>query len=298
MAAVVLVVSSSFTSPEPGAGCSDAGCDYTLTDAGKAAASNPVSDGAPDDTDHITSDATPDPCPWMVVESLGAESSWWDGNDPSAGHVELNACALKGDGTDPGVGVLQTRFVPNAAPAVVAATPPDPAVLARQAVGRLVVPRPTIGVGPDRSKLAVQLWTWLWVDDVPPAPVTVTLDGVSVTATATLSTTTWSLGEPANTGSAYQPGPPVTVTCIGAGTPPPPGYDWQAEPPCGHMFKWRSLKERTGGIGKWPITVTTTWNVTWLSNTGLSGADLLTATSSDAFEIGEYRIVLVDGPGG
>ena len=72
--------------------------------------------------------------------------------------------------------------------------------MAEQAIGRLVVPRPSIGVGPDRSKLAVQLWTWLWVDELPPVSVTVALGGVSVTATATLTSTTWSLGEPADTG--------------------------------------------------------------------------------------------------
>ncbi len=170
-------------------------------------------------------------------------------------------------------------------------------MLAREAIGRLSVPEPSIGVGPDRTKLAVQLWTWLWVDSPAPAPVTVTLAGVSVTATATLTSTTWSLGEPASTGDGYHPGSPVTVTCTGAGTPPPPGYDWKAEPLCGHMFHWRSLKERTGGTGTWPITATTNWAVAWQSNTGAAGTDSLTATSADQFDVAEYRIVLV-GPGG
>ena len=90
----------------------------------------------------------------------------------------------------------------------------------------------------------------------------------------------------------------MTVPCTGAGTPPPPGYDWKAEPPCGHMFHWRSLKERTGGTGKWPVTATTTWAVDWASTTGVTGSDTLTATSADQFDIGEYRVVLVQGPGG
>ena len=175
--------------------------------------------------------------------------------------------------------------------------PPDPAVLAQQAYSELTIPDPAIGAGPDRTKLAVNLWTWLWIDNPGPQTVTVAAGGVSVTATATLSSVTWSLGEPGSTGNGYAPGPPVTVTCQGTGTPPPTNYDWKAEPPCGHQFHWRSLKERTNGTGTWPITATSTWDVTWASNTGVTGGTTLNATGNDAFDVAEYRIVLV-GPGG
>jgi hypothetical protein len=59
-----------------------------------------------------------------------------------------------------------------------------------------------------------------------------------------------------------------------------------------------STKERTGGTGKWPVTATSNWTVTWQSNTGVSGAGQLNATGTDALEIGEYRVVLVQGNGG
>lgn len=176
--------------------------------------------------------------------------------------------------------------------------PPDPAVLAQQAYSELTIPDPEIGAGPDRSKLSVNLWTWLWIDDPGPQAVTVAAGGVSVTATATLSSVTWSLGEPAGTGDGYAAGPPVTVTCQGTGSAPPPGYDWKAEPPCGHMYHWRSLKERTGGTGNWPVTATSNWTVTWQSNTGVTGGTTLSATGNDAFDVAEYRTVLVQGPGG
>jgi hypothetical protein len=230
----------------------------------------------------------------MPVDDLGASSSWWDGNDPSTGHIEINKCA-GGDLHAPGGMIIFRRFVPNG---VAAPPPPDPRVLAQQAIGQLTVPKPTVSVGPDRSKMAVSLWTWLWVDSPPPVSVTVAAGGVSVTATATLTSTTWSLGEPVASDEGFKPGPPVTVTCTGAGTPTPANYDWKAEPPCGHKFAWRSLKERTGGTGTWPITATTNWAVTWASNTGLTGADTLTATTADQFDVEEYRIVLVDTPGG
>lgn len=294
--AVVSFVSDARFDVEEITPCSDAGCDFRLAQEASAAKEQA-------NTPEVTIvaappvDFSPDPCPWTEVKDLGASSSWWEGNDPSAGHIELNRCT-SGNWSVLGGGVIYTRFVPNATPGVAAApAPPDPAVLAREAIGRLVVPRPTIGAGPDRTKLAVNLWTWLWVDDPPPVSVTVALGGVSVTATATLTSTTWSLGEPASTGNGYQAGPPVTITCVGAGTAPPPGYDWKAKPPCGHMFHWRSLKERTGGAGTWPITATTTWAVAWQSNTGAAGADTLTATAGDQFDVAEYRIVLV-GPGG
>jgi len=94
------------------------------------------------------------------------------------------------------------------------------------------------------------------------------------------------------------PGAPTTLACQGPGVAPPADYDWRAEPPCGHKFAWRSLKERTGGSGKWPVTATTNWTVAWQSNTGVSGADALTATTADQWDVGEYRTVLVQGSGG
>ncbi len=207
----------------------------------------------------------------------------WNGADPATNTMYVTNCD--------GPSTYEVR--PNGAPA--APPPPDPAVLARQAIAQLTVPAPTIGVGPgDRSTVAVNLWTWFWVDQQPPITATVALGGVSVTATAVLTSTTWSLGEPAPVEEGgYRPGPPVTMTCAGPGTPPPPGFDWKAEPPCGHKFAWRSLKERTGGTGMWPIRATTTWAVTWQSTTGAGGTAELTGSTADQLDVGEYRIVLV-----
>jgi len=55
---------------------------------------------------------------------------------------------------------------------------------------------------------------------------------------------------------------------------------------------------RTGGSGKWSVTATTNWTVFWQSNVGASGADALTATTADQWDVGEYRTVLVQGSGG
>ena len=227
-------------------------------------------------------------CQWKFVDPpppTGDPS--WGGNDPSTGSVITNSCN----------GPIEYRFLPGPNPAA-PPPPPDPAVLAQQAYSELEIPQPSIGAGPDRTKLAVNLWTWLWVDNPGQLSVTVAAGTVSVTATATLSSVTWALGEPATQSDTYQQGSPATITCQGAGTAPPASYDWKAQPPCGYQFHWRSLKERTGGTGTWPITATTNWTVTWQSNTGVTGGTTLNATSNDQFDIGEYRTVLVQGTGG
>ena len=136
-------------------------------------ASTTSSDATSGAADTDSDSSTSDPCPWSTVENLGEKSSWWGRNDPAAGHVEINKCAL-GDPNVPLGLTLQVRFVPNAGPAGPAAPPPPtPEQLAQRAIAQLVVPAPTVGVGPDRAKLAVNLWNWLWVDDAPPVSVTV-----------------------------------------------------------------------------------------------------------------------------
>jgi len=288
----------------PHVGCLLTQCAVDAFDPGRpgvrptaAAVTSETTSGAPLGGGTTGADAPVDPCPWSTVENLGEKSSWWGGNDPSTGHVEINKCAV-GDRNIPGGLTAQIRFVPNGGPAGPAAPPqPTPEELAQRAIAQLVVPAPTIGVGPDRAKLAVNLWTWLWTDDPPPVSVTAAAGTVSVTATATPTSTTWSLGEPA-AGDVFVQGAPITVTCQRAGVPLPAEYDWQAEPPCGHKFAWCSLKERTGGTGKWPVTATTNWTVVWQSNTGASGTDALTATTADQWDVGEYRTVLVQAAGG
>lgn len=243
-------------------------------------------------------------CDWYPLDE-DMSSTRWGSNSPGDGHLEGLKCYprdldLTKQGEGGGSALVDTRFVQNAGPIQpVAPPPPDPAVLAEQAYSELEVPPPTIGAGPDRTKLAVNLWTWLWVDNPGPLTNTVTAGGISVTVIAVLSSVDWSLGEPTTAGDTFAAGPPAKLTCQGTGTPPPTGYDWKAQPPCGYRFHWRSLKERTGGAGKWPIQATSTWDVTWQANTGATGATTLTATANDQFDVAEYRTVLVQrGAGG
>lgn len=239
-------------------------------------------------------DVVPDCWEQPLAEQPGVDSPYWRGNNASQGEVVRQQCQA-GSGVNPQV--IVPYFRPFGDPAAAAPPPPSPEVLAQQAIAEMHIPMPTISIGPDRAKAAVNLWTWLWVDEAPPVSVTVSAGGVSVTATATMTSTTWTLGEPAPTGGPYAAGPAVTHTCTGTGSRPPVNYDWRAEPPCGHRFTWMSTAERTGA-GAWPITVTANWAVTWQSNTGAAGTDSLTGTAADALPVGEYRTVLVRGPGG
>lgn len=262
--------------------------------AAAAADSRASKPGGPSET---VQDGKPAELPSCWEEALEQQpessSPYWRGHSAAEGRVVRQVCR-EGSGVSPQV--LVPYFQPFSEPATTP-PPPDPAVLAEQAVNRLVIPMPQPHFGPDRSTIAVQLWTWLWIDAPAPVTSTVELQGVSVTATATLQSTTWTLGEPAarNDGGGYEPGPAATVTCTGAGVPYDASVDWRAEPPCGHKFRWRSTDERTGGSGKWPVTVTTTWGVTWQATTGQTGTATLTGTAADAVAVSEYRILLTPG---
>jgi len=252
--------------------------------------------------------SAPDPCPWMVVDDLGANSSWWGGNDPSTGHVELNYCAT-GPPSLGGSPTAVTRFVPNAAPGApappVAPPPPTPEELAQQAYKQLPIPDPSMNFGPDDTKIAVRYWLYLWLDDPGPVTATATAGAVSVTAIARLSSVTWTMGEPVSADNLYTPAAPIT--CQGPGLNPGPGVDTATPEPlagtCSYMFEVRSTPERTGGTGAWPVTATATWTITWAANTGQSGTlQAPPRVSTTQVSVGAWSTVMVaDGesvPGG
>jgi len=305
-------------SVEEGDGTGDGWLDNVIigaTDGTDSSTESVSTDGNPTDNSSSGPSAPRDPmaglgqsqeeryCGWTdPFGQLPANDPAWNGHSPSEGVLKWKSCAVLFPGAPGAPGNFEGRpvvygFFPNGAP--IAPPPIDPAILAQRAFRELAIPVPVVNAGPDPTKLAVNLWTWLWVNNNPgQLSVTVTAGAVSVTATASLASVTWTLGEPAAQSDTYQPGSPATITCQGAGTAPPASYDWKAQPPCGYKYHWRSLKERTGGTGTWPITATTTWTVTWQSNTGVTGGTTLNATTNDQFDIGEYRTVLVQGTGG
>lgn len=167
--------------------------------------------------------------------------------------------------------------------------PPDPAVVAQLAIKQLNLQAgaPRLSANP---RTAVGLPVWMWVDGGAGAtgPLTATAKAgpTSVTATATLDRIEWSMG----------PGG-ATILCHGRGTPAPvntPLYAGQDSPTCGYTYTLRSLPERTGGTGRWPVTATSVWRITWAGG-GQTGAQDLPLTAGTDVEVGELQAVVTGG---
>jgi hypothetical protein len=119
----------------------------------------------------------------------------WDGHEPSEGRVY--ACVTPGATGNP-----DTIFGPNGE-----ASPPDPAVLAKRALGELKLTVPTIRMAPaPPDKTYVGLETWLWMPAGQWATLTksVTAGGTTVTVTAEPRKVNWDMG--AGSTSCYDAG--------------------------------------------------------------------------------------------
>jgi hypothetical protein len=166
--------------------------------------------------------------------------------------------------------------------------PPSPAQVAQVAIAELGLRAgaPQLSANPNT---AVGLPVWMWVkrsaQTTGPASVTATLGATTVTATAVLSSITWSMG-PAG----------AFLTCNGPGTPAPGRLLYQGDnsPDCGYSYALRSLPERTGGTGRWPVTATSTFAITW-TGAGQNGAQTLTLSASTSVEVGELQAVVTGG---
>jgi hypothetical protein len=163
--------------------------------------------------------------------------------------------------------------------AVAGLIPVDPAVIARRAAAELRPPAPAVGTSPALAAgTQVGLPVWLWISSAGWRPVSATaaVPGVSVTATATPVSVTWDFGAAGH------------VTCQGPGTPFRPGADdpAAASPTCGITMS---------RPGRWPVTVTETWRVSW-AGAGQGGAlpNLTTGTAA-ALVVGETEALVGSG---
>lgn len=133
-----------------------------------------------------------------------------------------------------------------------ASKPPEPAVVAQQAVRELVLPDPVIRTNPgEQHAQLVSVPTWMWLDRVMWKPVseTATVPGVSVTATAKPREASWVMGDG------------KTVVCEGAGTPYSSKYAADSESPdCGHVYLRSSAGQPEEAF---TVSVTVVWDVEW-----------------------------------
>ncbi|MEO7587927.1 MAG: hypothetical protein ABIS84_07845 [Arachnia sp.] len=179
----------------------------------------------------------------------------------------------------PDPGMSYDSWLPDSA---IAAPPPDPEVLARLAIARMMLRAVELGTFPtsvaaDPDGLGYVGWNvWLWVEDPGPntwGPVTMSVSeaGYSVTATATVSHVVWDMGNG------------DTITC-GAGT------RWNARltrnepsPDCGYRYQHE---------GEYQVTATSHWEVAW-SGIGESGVIPLDLSDTAGFRIAEVQVVNV-----
>lgn len=191
----------------------------------------------------------------------------WQGNYPNGA---IYICAV------PGLLGNQLAFWAAAPPAGPAA-PPDPAVLAQQALESMKLRAVQIGIVPENIPGSVGIIgfpTWMWAADpgestTGPITRTASAAGYTVTATATLGRIVWNMGDG------------TSVTCQGAGTAYQDSYGRQSSPTCGHTYT------RTG---TYPVSATSYWDVTWegIGQTGVIPLDVADATQ---ITMGEVQVL-------
>lgn len=129
----------------------------------------------------------------------------------------------------------------------------DPGQLAQEAVKKMTLRGPEIGITPKPGGkgvvgMPVYLWTETGAETYGPNTATATAGAVTVTATAKVSKIVWKLGD----GS--------TVTCTSAGTPYKAAYGKKPSPDCGYRY---SQPSSTKSSGKFHVTATSTWTIDW-----------------------------------
>jgi hypothetical protein len=162
---------------------------------------------------------------------------------------------------------------------------PAPAVLAQLAVKYLQLPDPVIRSSPAPGALQLtRLPVWLWVaaNVWQPQSKTAQVPGESVTATATPVSAAWAMGDR------------KTVTCKGPGTAYAAGDNPSAaSPTCGYTYD-RSSAGQPGGAYR--VTVTITWDITWVGTGGAGGALApLQTVAAAQFQVAESQALNTSG---
>lgn len=224
---------------------------------GKPAASGPSATKKPKCRDGLQSNVEV-PC---TLDGLG---SWSNAHNCyfKIANPQPRASDPAWEGHTPDDGAVYDSYCPNnpnmtsqwfAQPAGGAAPAVDPKVLALQAVKKMTLLGPDIGIAPKpEGKGVVGMPVWMWAKDSPNAwgPVTASASAgaVTVTATAKVSRVVWAMGD----GSK--------VVCNGRGTAYRASFGKKDSPTCGHRYDLPSAQEPSG---KYHVTATGTWTIDW-----------------------------------
>lgn len=132
---------------------------------------------------------------------------------------------------------------------------PDLEALAQQAVKKMTLRGPDIGIAPKPSGTGlVGMPVWMWNRHAPshtgPTSATASAGSVTVTATARTQRVVWHMGE-----DDADP-----VTCTKPGTPYKPAFGKRESPDCGYRYTHPSGSQPNG---RYHVSATTTWQVHW-----------------------------------
>lgn len=163
-------------------------------------------------------------------------------------------------------------WLPTATP------PPDPRVLAVQAVNSMNLGSVSIGIVPEPTPGSVGiigLPVWLWVANPGPSitgPISrsASAGGYTVTANAALDRIAYTMGDG------------TTVICHGPGTPYQDSYGRAPSPTCGHTYTKQ---------GTYTVTATSFWVINW---TGIGQTGSLNRTFSSSVQIQEGEIQVLN----
>ena len=201
----------------------------------------------------------------------------WDGHEDGA----VYTCAVYLSG--------QPRFAPPAGGSYQFWSPApeqaiDPESLARQAVERMRLVPPSLGMTPlaEDAPLPVGVDAWLWIADSGPrsfGPISrsATAGSTTVRATARVVRVTWAMGDGG------------TVTCTVAGTVWTPDSGSGPSPTCGYRYS-KAATSRPGGV--FPVTATTHWSVDW-AGAGRSGQLTFSMTGRGHLRVVEVQALQV-----
>lgn len=172
-------------------------------------------------------------------------------------------------------GAPATLLFWSATPPAVA--PPDPRVLAQQAVAAMGLRAVAIGIAPEARAGSVGIIgmpTWMWVADPGeqtwgPMTRSASAGGYTVTATAKVDRVVWVMGD----GS--------TVTCTTKGTPYADSFGKKSSPDCGHTYTRQ---------GNYVVAATSYWTVTW-AGIGQTGTIPLDFTQQATIVMGESQVL-------
>ena len=205
-----------------------------------------------------------------------AGSPVWKHHDPNKGAFYMVTCFNGPPPWGAGEADPQQQWIADGGAA------PDPRQIAMQLIARLRLPAPQIGMAPSTAAdatgglVGLPVWMWMQKGDWGPLTAGRTVAGMRVTIAAKVTDAAWHLGDG------------TVVHCHGPGTPYRAAAGAKASPTCGYRYTHPSYAEPGG---RYPITVTTTWAITWQGG-GQGGQLERTRTSRTSVRINEQQVVV------